>query len=200
MNKEKMNYTRSNNLPNNNPKAYKNNTHKNYVKNNTISNSKAYSQINNFTNYNYFILGLSITIPLIIFFLLMLIYYRIKKRMKLKKQKENYKMNDINKEKTQNKKSYKKILNTSGFNNIVNQNENNLSEIKVQNMKEEMNNIISNSGSSSGRRKRENRKIGGKKGKNISEFDNKEGQKEMQNEIKEQIKQFVIEEHNNNNE
>ena len=52
-------------------------------------------------------------------------------------------MNTTNKEKNQNKKSYNRIMNTSGINNI-NPNENNLSEIKVQNMKEEMNNIINN--------------------------------------------------------
>ena len=108
-------------------------------------------------------------------------------------------MNKIHKEKLQNKQSYNRIMNTSGVNNL-NQNVNNLSEIKVQNMKEEINNIINNSGSSSGRRKREKRKYG-KKGKenNVMEFDNKEGQKDLQNEIKEQIKQFVIEEHSNNN-
>ena len=101
--------------------------------------------------------------------------------------------------KNQKKKSYNRIMNTSGINNI-NQNENNLSEIKIQNMKEEVNNIINNNtGSSSGRRKREKRKIGKGKHNNVKEFDIKEEQKEMQNEIKEQIKQFVIEEHNNNN-
>ena len=167
---------------------------------NTTSKNKLYSPMNQYANSYNLILSLSIIVPLILFFLIMFIYYLCKKRKKIKNQKENYNMNRISKEKNQNKKSYNRIMNTSGINNI-NPNENNLSEIKVQNMKEEINNIISNNtGSSSGRRKREKRKIGEKKEKNINEFDNKEGQKEMQNEIKEQIKQFVIDEHNNNNE
>ena len=63
-------------------------------------------------------------------------------------------------------------------------------------MKEEMNNIISNtSGSSSGRRKREKKKTPN----NNMGFEGKENQKGIQNEIKEQIKQYVIDEHNNNN-
>ena len=167
---------------------------------NTTSKNKLYSPMNQYANSYNLILSLSIIVPLIFFFLIMFIYYLCKKRKKIKIQKENFNMNKIHHEKSQNKKSYNRIMNTSGINNI-NPNENNLSEIKVQNMKEEMNNIINNNtGSSSGRRKREKRKIGEKKEKNINEFDNKEGQKEMQNEIKEQIKQFVIDEHNNNNE
>ena len=170
------------------------------INNNTISKNKLHYPMNQYANSYNLILSLSIIVPLIFFFLIMFIYYLCKKRKKIKNQKENYNLNTTNKEKNQNKKSYNRIMNTSGINNI-NPNENNLSEIKVQNMKEEMNNIINNNtGSSSGRRKREKRKIGEKKEKNINEFDNKEGQKEMQNEIKEQIKQFVIDEHNNNNE
>jgi hypothetical protein len=88
-------------------------------------------------------------------------------------------------------------MNSSGLNNIMPINDN-LNEIKVQNMKEEMKSIINNTGSSSGRRKREKRKVG-KKHKNVNEFTNKEEQKGIQNELKEQIKQFVIEEHNSNN-
>ena len=166
---------------------------------NTTSKNKLYSPMNQYANSYNLILSLSIIVPLLFFFLIMYIYYLCKKRKKLKNQKENYNMNKIHHEKSQNKQSYNRIMNTSGINNI-NPNENNLSEIKVQNMKEEINNIINNNtGSSSGRRKREKRKIGEKKDKNIKEFDNKESQKEIQNEIKEQIKQFVIDEHNNNN-
>ena len=99
--------------------------------------------------------------------------------------------------KPQIKESYDIIMNSSGLNNIMPSNDN-LNEIKVQNMKEEMKSIINNSGGSSGRRKREKRKVG-KKHKNMTEFANKEEQKGIQNELKEQIKQFVIEEHNSNN-
>ena len=65
-------------------------------------------------------------------------------------------------------------------------------------MKEEFNNIISNtSGSSSGRRKREKKKKNANN--NIPGFEGRDGQKGMQNEITEQIKQYVIDEHNKNN-
>ena len=172
-------------------KSHTNTTHK------KLNNIKENHFKNCISSY-YFILSLSIIIPLIIFFLIMYIYYRIKKRMKLKKQKENYNINKIHTAKPQKKESYNRIMNTSGINNI-NQNEDNLTEIKIKNMKEEMKSM-NNSGSSSGRRKREKRKIGKGKHNNVNEFNIKEEQKEMQNEIKEQIKQFVIEEHNSNNE
>ena len=134
------------------------------INNNTTSKNKLYNQMNQYANSYNLILSLSIIVPLIFFFLIMYIYYLCKKRKKLKNQKENYNMNKIHHEKSQNKQSYNRIMNTSGINNI-NPNENNLSEIKVQNMKEEINNIINNTGSSSGRRKREKRKIGEKKEK-----------------------------------
>ena len=93
------------------------------------------------------------------------------------------------------KQPYNRIQNTSGMNNNIGLTPNNLSEIKVQNMKQEIHNIISNaSGSSSGRRKREKKKKPGNN--NMGGFGGKEG---MQNEIKEEMKQYVIDEHNNNN-
>ena len=122
---------------------------------NTTSKNKLYNPMNQYSNSYNLILSLSIIVPLLFFFLIMFIYYLCKKRKKIKNQKKNYNLNTTNKEKNQNKKSYNRIMNTSGINNI-NPNENNLSEIKVQNMKEEMNNIINNNtGSSSGIRKRE---------------------------------------------
>ena len=91
------------------------------------------------------------------------------------------------------KQPYNRIQNTSGLNNNIGLNPNNLSEIKVKNLKEEINNIISNpSGSSSGRRKRDKKKSAPK-----NAFDEKKDQIGIQNEIKEQIKQYVIDEHNN---
>ena len=175
-------------------KSHTNTTHK------KLNNIKEKNHFKNFISSYYFILSFSIIIPLIIFFLIIYIYYRIKKRMKLKKQKENYNINKIHTAKPQKKESYNRIMNTSGIINNINQNEDNLTEIKIKNMKEEMKSINNNSGSSSGRRKREKRKIGKGKHNNVNEFNIKEEQKEMQNEIKEQIKQFVIEEHNNTNE
>ena len=89
---------------------------------------------------------------------------------------------------------YNRIQNTSGLGNNIGESPNNLSEIKVQNMKEEINSIITNtSGSSSGRRRREKKKVSNN---NNLGFEGKENQIGMQNEIKEQIKQYVIDEHN----
>ena len=73
-----------------------------------------------------------------------------------------------------------------------------MSEIKVQNLKDEIHNIINNSSggsNSSGKRKREKRKMGNNKNLNISEENNRG----IQNEMKEEIKQYVIDEHLNKN-
>ena len=173
----------------------------NSTNNTQINKTEGYSKytqfINQKLNFHYILICLGILIPFLIFVLILYIYYRFKKRKKYKKQKEKYNINRIHKEKPKVKESYDIIMNTSGLNNLQ-QNTDNLNEIKVHNMKEEMNSIINSSGSSSGRRKREKRKIG-KKNKNVMEFDSKEGQQGIQNELKEQIKQFVIEEHNSNN-
>ena len=72
-----------------------------------------------------------------------------------------------------------------------------MSEIKVQNLKDEIHNIITNNSggsNSSGKRKREKRKMGNKNVNNSSQENNKG----IQNEIKEEIKQYVIDEHLNN--
>ena len=90
------------------------------------------------------------------------------------------------------KQHYNRILNTSGNANNIGETPNNLSEIKVENIKKEIDEIVNTPGSSSGRRKR---------GKKIPDKNNNSGlyekQDQMQNEIKEQIKQYVIDEHNN---
>ena len=124
------------------------------LNNNTTSKNKLYKQMNQYANSYNLILSLSIIVPLLFFFLIMFIYYLCKKRKKIKNQKENYNINKIHTAKPQKKESYNRIMNTSGINNI-NQNEDNLTEIKIKNMKEEMKSINNNSGSSSGRRKRE---------------------------------------------
>ena len=71
-----------------------------------------------------------------------------------------------------------------------------MSEIKVQNLKDEIHNIIthkSGSSNSSGKRKREKRRTGNNK-INSSSNENNLG---FQKEIKEEIKQYVIDEHLN---
>jgi len=142
---------------------------------------------------------LGISIPIILILLIIFICYFNKKKLKAKmlsNTSSNIEQNKINYKNSAKSQPYNRIQNTSGLNNNIGLNPNNLSEIKVQNMKEEMNNIISNtSGSSSGRRKREKKKTPN----NNMGFEGKENQKGIQNEIKEQIKQYVIDEHNNNN-
>ena len=149
-------------------------------------------------NENNFLLYIEIAIPIFLIFIIILIYYFVKKKKKSKlntSQNDSLDQNKIQENNFGNKQPYNKLQNTSGLNNNLGLNQNNLSEIKVQNMKEEINNIINSSGSSSGRRRREKKKS---TNNNIMGFEGKEGQIGMQNEIKEQIKQYVIDEHNNN--
>lgn len=150
------------------------------------------------TNFNTnYIFYLKIIIPIIVVILLIImICYCIKKRIKSKIKANNDNLSQNNQMNNSGdsgvKQHYDRILNTSGNANNIGATPNNLSEIKVQNMKKEIDEILNTSGSSSGRRKR------GKKNpekNNEGGFDVKEGQ--MQNEIKEQVKQYVIDEHNN---
>ena len=179
MKNEKFNITNShiNSTDNNKNKSDIDIINNNRTTYNNEMKNKKYNKylIKNINSY-YLMIFLSVLIPFCIFLLVLYIYYRFRKRMKLKKQKENYNINKIHTAKPQKKESYNRIMNTSGINNI-NQNEDNLTEIKIKNMKEEMKSINNNSGSSSGRRKREKRKIGKGKHNNVKEFDIKEEQK-----------------------
>ena len=146
---------------------------------------------------NYLILYIEIMVPIFLILLIILIYCSIKKRFKSKSNKvenDNLDQNKIHGINSGNKQPYNRIQNTSGFNNNLGISPNYLSEIKVKNMKEEINNMINTSGSSSGRRRREKKKSANN---NIMGFEGKEGKIGIQNEIKEEIKQYVIDEHNN---
>lgn len=208
-NKNKSNFDKENSIDNILNNTYKQNLLNNTLKNNINSRVSNYTKnqtkgflpetiklplINKDVNTHY-ALFLGILVPFILIGLIIIICYFIKKRMKLKMSSSNDNL-DQNKLQMKNygaKQPYNRIQNTSGLNNILQGNPNNLSEIKVQNLKEEINNIISNtSGSSSGRRKRDK-----KKSTNKNAFDEKKDQIGIQNEIKEQIKQYVIDEHNN---
>ena len=169
---------------------------------NNIENSKPFL-VNNVegkldkSEAHYLILCIQIMAPIFLIFLIILIYCCIKKRMKSKSNKaenDNLEQNKIHGNNSGKKQHYNRIQNTSGFNNNLGISPNNLSEIKVKNMKEEINNIINKSGSSSGRRRREKKKS---TNNNIMGFEGKEGKVGIQNEIKEEIKQYVIDEHNN---
>ena len=196
----------------------KNNTIFNNTNNNTLKDISALNNTNNINQTNPFLketikipiinkhmdtkyaILLGISIPILLILLILVICYYIRKKIRsrmLLTTNSNIEQNKIN-YKNNKKQSYNRLQNTSGLNNNIGINPNNLSEIKVQNMKEEINNIISNSsGSSSGRRRREKKKKPANN--NMAGFEGKEGEKGIQNEIKEQIKQYVIDEHNNDN-
>ena len=144
------------------------------------------------TNYA---LGFGIAIPIILILLIILICHCIKKKIKKKlTSASDYDLNRIN-FKNKGEKSYNKLQNTSNINPGMNTNNISMSEIKVQNLKDEIHNIISNSSggsNSSGKRKREKRKGNNKNNNVLNNLGNKE-----KNEIKEQIKQYVIDENNN---
>ena len=148
-----------------------------------------------------YITGMEVLFPLIIVILIVvLVIYCIKKRKKNQINQEinnNIDKNGINFQNSANKTPYNRIQNTSGFNVGLNPNNLSMSEIKVQNLKDEIHNIITNNSggsNSSGKRKREKRKMGNKNVNNSSQENNKG----IQNEIKEEIKQYVIDEHLNN--
>lgn len=193
-----LNNTHKQNLLNNTLNNNINSRYSNYTKNQTKSflpETIKLPLINKDVNTNY-ALFLGILVPFLLIGLIIIICYFIKKRMKSKMSSTSNDNLDQNKLQMKNSglsQPYNRIQNTSGLINNIGSGPNNLSEIKVQNLKEEINNIISNtSGSSSGRRKRDK-----KKSTNKGAFDEKKDQIGIQNEIKEQIKQYVIDEHNN---
>ena len=145
-------------------------------------------------NNKYYSLIIGILCPIIfIIFIFLIIYYLIRRRKKLiiKSTKNNEKK--INYKNPGLKLSYKKIQNSSNL-NILNTNNISMSEIKIQNFQNDINNMLNGPGNSSSSRKR-------KRGKNIIDNTNlreqQEKQKEVQNEIKEEIKKYVIGENAN---
>ena len=113
-------------------------------------------------------LGIGIFLPVIIIVLLIiLICYCVKrkKKSKMNSMNKNYDLNRINYKSSGIKQPYNKLQNTSGINVNMNANNMSMSEIKVQNLKDEIHNIITNSSggsNSSGRRKRQKKKSGNK--------------------------------------
>ena len=144
------------------------------------------------------VLGLGISIPIILIILIILICYYIKKKKKSKMTKPNFELNRINFKNSGLKLPYNKLQNTSNINPNMNANNISMSEIKVQNLKEEIHNIITNSsGSNSSSRRKREKKRGSKNNNKIPGYPGKQDNKEAQNEMKEQIKQYVIDEKNN---
>lgn len=169
-----------------------------------ISNNSSQSNsilIDNKFNIGNYTLYLGILCPIILIIVICMIYCVIKRRKK--SYMNNNEINDLNRIKFKNsaqKIPYNKLQNTSGVNNVsVNPNNISMSEIKVQNLKDEIHDIITNSSgssSSSGRRKRDKKKSGNNS--KIPGYSGQEGNKGVQNNIKEEIKQYVIDENSNN--
>ena len=146
------------------------------------------------------ILGLEIFFPIIVLIIaIIFILYCIKRRKKILIQENiNNEKNGIKFQNIVNTIPYNRVQNTSGFNVGINPNNYSMSEIKVQNLKDEIHNIINNNSggsNSSGKRKREKRKMGN----NNMNYSSQENNKGIQNEIQEEIKKYVIDEHINNN-
>ena len=173
-------------------------------KGNNINQSKTLlpdTNMNKSSSINYGItLGIFLPIILVIIFF---IFYCIKRKKRASMSSSSNDINDLNRIKFKTPGQnlpYNKLQNTSGVNNInINPNNMSMSEIKVQNLKDEIHNIISNSSgssSSSGRRKRNKKKSENKN--NIPGFSGQNNDEGAQNEIKEQIKQYVMDEQINN--
>ena len=146
------------------------------------------------------ILGLEIFFPIIVLIIaIIFILYCIKRKKKILIQENiNNEKNGIKFQNIVNTIPYNRVQNTSGFNVGINPNNYSMSEIKVQNLKDEIHNIINNNSggsNSSGKRKREKRKMGN----NNMNYSSQENNKGIQNEIQEEIKKYVIDEHINNN-
>lgn len=156
-----------------------------------------------FINKSYdtnFVLGLGISVPIIIILIVILICYFLKKKKSKMSQASNFDLNRINFKNPGLKLPYNKLQNTSNINAGINANNISMSEIKVQNLKDEIHNIITNSSggsNSSGKRKRDKKKSS-KNNNKIPGYPTQQGNKGIQNEMKEQIKQYVIDEHINN--
>ena len=182
-------------------KTFQNNSNIQNITSNTTKNSESniFENIKNLDKK--YILSLEILFPAIILIIILIIIIYCCKR-KLKSQvnqisNNTYDKNGIKFQSSGNNGPYNRIQNTSGI-NAINPNNFSMSEIKVQNLKDEIHNIITNKSSgsnSSGKRKREKRRMGNNNKINSSSQENNIG---AQNQIKEEIKQYVIDEHLNN--
>ena len=177
------------------------NSNKNYNRSKTFLPKNLTLPIINKAYDTNLVLAFGISIPIILIILIILICYFIKKKRKSKiSSSSNFDLNRINFKNPGLKKiPYNKLQNNSNINPNMNVNNISMSEIKVQNLKEEIHNIITNSSggsNSSGRRKREKKR--GNKNNKIQSYSEKQENKGVQKEIKEQIKKYVIDENINN--
>ena len=182
----------------------KNNNH-NFVQNKTknLVTQKQNNIIINKNNNNYSddsnistILGIGL--PILITIVLILIYF-IKKKIKKPCIKDKKNLDEIKIKNSGSKMFQKKIQNTSSLNILDPNNNSSMSDIRILNMKNDLNSILSKSSvdsmSSSGQRKRYPKKKDKKKVKNVIEQD-PVSQEKVKNELNEEIKQYVIDENN----
>ena len=151
---------------------------------------------NNYTDDSNISTILGIGLPILITIVLILIYF-IKKKIKKPCLKEKKNLDEIQIKNSGSKKYQKEIQNTSSLNILDPNNNISISDIKILNMKNDLNSILSRTSvdslSSSGQRKRYPKKKDKKKAKNIIGQD-PVNQEKVKNEIKEEIKQIVIDE------
>ena len=167
----------------------------NQTKTNIIANQK----INNYSNDSNISTILGIGLPILISIILILIFF-IKKKIKNTCSNDKKNLDDIKIKNSGSKKSQKEIQNTSSLNILDSSSNISMSDIKILNMKNDLNGILSgrsiDSLSSTGQRKRYPKKKDKKKATNIIGKD-QASQEKVKNEMNEEIKQYVIDENNN---
>ena len=167
----------------------------NQTKTNIIANQK----INNYSNDSNISTILGIGLPILISIILILIFF-IKKKIKNTCSNDKKNLDDIKIKNSGSKKSQKEIQNTSSLNILDSSSNISMSDIKILNMKNDLNGILSgrsiDSLSSTGQRKRYPKKKDKKKATNIIGQDQASKEK-VKNEMNEEIKQYVIDEKNN---
>ena len=153
---------------------------------------------NNYSDDSNISTILGIGLPILITIVLILIYF-IKKKIKKPCIKDKKNLDEIKIKNTGSKMFQKKIQNTSSLNILDPNNNSSMSDIRILNMKNDLNSILSKSSvdsmSSSGQRKRYPKKKDKKKVKNVIEQD-PVNQEKVKNELNEEIKQYVIDENN----
>lgn len=162
------------------------------------SNNKTITLINKALGTNY-VLGFGICILIILIFLIILIRYCLRKKRKSKMNSAaNFDLNRINFQNPGLKMPYNKLQNTSNINPGMNINNNSISEIKVQNLKDEIHNIITNSSgssNSSGKKRREKKR--GNKNKSTPGVSEQQINKGLEFNINNQNNQYAIDENLN---
>lgn len=169
------------------------------LQNQTKTNIIANQNINNYSNDSNISAILGIGLPILISIILILIFF-IKKKIQKTCSSEKKNLDDIKIKNSSSKKSQKEIHNTSSLNILDSSSNISMNDIKILNMKNDLNSILSRSSadslSSTGQRKRYPKKKDKKKATNIIGQDQASKEK-VKNEMNEEIKQYVIDEKNN---